>query len=675
MTGTDDLGDDPGSNRARVSARRLLPSMARRRGALVAALLGRVGNAASGGAGRRAPEPYRSPGRRSPGATLNGTHATVVERYRPVRVLDMELAEQRAPLQPTGAAAVPPYGPALVLVRLHGHPLGLVNVVAEDAEVLRREVLETAQRELAGAIDRHLTADREQALDGGPGHRCLAARAEVLRDATPISVVVGTHDRPMMLRDCLDSILRVEYPDFEVIVVDNAPHSEDSARMVRERYPGRVRYLREPIAGLSRARNRALAAAGGRIIAFADDDTLVDPAWLAATAETFAESAAIGCVTGLILAAELETAAQAALARHGDFGKGFAPKRWSLDDPPADPLFPFTAGRFGSGANMAVRTDLLRDLGGFDLATGPGTRARGGEDLLTFFRVLADGRTVAYAPDAVVWHRNRRTDDALATQAFGYGAGFGAYLAASVAREPQMVPALLRRLPRGVAFAADRARARPSLDADWSWRLSATELLGLLYGPVGYLRALRHVRRDEHTSLRPVRLTAWGAIGFGRPPPGTSACRVAGPGCRMSRQCCQTRTQSTFICAEFTEAGGWMGTPTARSNRISIGTFGIFDGSVTQYRATPSTSQVSESASQSSAKTWYPEGKSCGPKVPAWNWSLPLAPFQCTVIWTLCEVLRNSATSSSGGATREAGISQNAGNMPCCAGTWTPAAT
>ncbi|RAG80299.1 glycosyltransferase family 2 protein [Streptacidiphilus pinicola] len=433
-----------------------------------------------------------------PEATPNGAHASAAERYRPVRVLELELGGPGTPLRPTGAAAVPPFTPALVLVRLHGHPLGLVEVSAADADGLRHAVLDSAGRELAGAIERHLAADGERELAGAGPHRCLAARTALLRDPPPVSVVIGTHDRPTMLRDCLDSVFRVDYPEFEVIVVDNAPHSEDSAHLVRERYRGRVRYLREPIPGLSRARNRALAVAGGRIIAFADDDTLVDPAWLAAVAECFALSEAIGCVTGLILAAELETAAQAALARHGDFGKGFVRKQWSLDDPPDDPLFPFSAGRYGSGANMAVRTDLLRRLGGFELATGPGTHARGGEDLLAFLRVLAGGHALAYEPDAVVWHRNRLTDDALTTQAFGYGAGFSACLAASVVREPQLAPALLRRLPRGVAFAADRARARPARDADWTWRLSATEVLGLLYGPVGYLRALRRVHLDAH---------------------------------------------------------------------------------------------------------------------------------------------------------------------------------
>ncbi|MEV7024091.1 glycosyltransferase, partial [Kitasatospora sp. NPDC093558] len=421
---------------------------------------------------------------------------------RPGHVLDLELADDldAGPAEPAtpaapAAPAEPPTparlrlpsgddatgaaGRALALVRLHGHPLGLVSATAADPDGLHLALTEAARTELAAPIARHLAADRAGSADGRSTHPptasarvphpCLAARADALLDAPLISVVVCTHDRADMLRDCLDSVLRVDYPRFEVIAVDNAPHSEAAARLVRERYLGRVRYLREPIVGLARARNRGLAVAAGQLIAYVDDDIVVDRSWLAAIAEAFAGDRRTGCVTGLILPAELATEAQAAVVRHADFDKGFAVRRWSLADPPPDPLFPFTAGRFGSGGNMAIRAALLRSLGGFDLATGPGTPARGGEDLLAFFRVLADGYALVYQPGAVVWHRHRRTDEALAVQAFGYGSGLGAYLTAAVRHEPQLLPALLRRLPRGIALVLGRARTRPAADAAWSW--------------------------------------------------------------------------------------------------------------------------------------------------------------------------------------------------------------
>ncbi|MFE0458485.1 glycosyltransferase family 2 protein [Kitasatospora sp. NPDC058965] len=309
-----------------------------------------------------------------------------------------------------------------------------------------------------------------------------------------ISVVVATHDRAARLRCCLDSLLRNGYPHFEVIVVDNAPSSDDTRQLIGRRYAGQVHYLREPVAGLARAHNAALPAVRGELCAFTDDDTLADPRWLAALAEAFGQDRRIGCVTGLILPAELQTPAQLALERLAGFSKGFAPLRWSLADPPADPLFPFTAGQFGSGANMAFRTSTLRRLGGFDPAMGTGTPARGGDDLLAFLRVLAAGYTLAYQPEALIWHHHRRAPEAVPAQAFGYGAGFGAFVAAALVQEPQLGAALLRRLPKGLGRAAQRA-SRYSDEVPQTPGLGLLELRGLAYGPVGYLRSRLQARR------------------------------------------------------------------------------------------------------------------------------------------------------------------------------------
>jgi GT2 family glycosyltransferase len=447
-----------------------------------------------------------------------------------VRVLDLELDEPDGLRAPGGSGPVHPAGRVLVLARLHGHPLGVVTVTGAPggSAGARQALVDAVRRELAAAVAEHLAADaratalardserdsdpdgdggRDVGRDAAPGTPpCRVGRARVLREPPSISVVVATHNRVRPLRQCLDSLLRTGYPRLDVMVVDNAPASDDAEAMVSARYRGRVRYLREPVAGLARAHNRALPEVTGEITAFTDDDTLVDPQWPAALAEAFASSDRIGCVTGLILPAELATRTQADLQRHGGYDKGFHARTWSLADPPGDSLFPFNAGRFGSGANMAFRTDLLRGLGGFDPATGTGTAARGGDDLLGFFRALVAGATLAYRPDAIVWHRPSQDLDALPAQAFGYGAGFGAFLAAAVANEPGMLPALARRLPRGVHYAATRRRgaagASGSDSGGWSGRLTLLEVQGLLYGPLGYLRSLHQTRRAAAGRVR-----------------------------------------------------------------------------------------------------------------------------------------------------------------------------
>ncbi|MFB9388975.1 glycosyltransferase [Streptomyces coeruleoprunus] len=340
----------------------------------------------------------------------------------------------------------------------------------------------------------------------------------------PATVVVATRERAGQLARALDSLLGQDHPDFTVLVVDNAPLTDATRRLVEGTYGDRgVRYVREDTPGLAAAHNRGLAAAGGTasdtaaraahtdpaapdVVAFTDDDVVADPHWLTSLTAPFAEDPRVGCVTGLILPARLRTPAQVLLESHGGFAKGFAPRDYDPLRPPADdPLFPFTAGRFGSGANMAFRTSALKAVGGFDPATGTGTPARGGDDLYGFVRVLTAGHRLRYTPDALVWHHHRETWQDLRNQAYGYGAGLTAYLTALLVRRPALLPALLARLPRGLAHARaitahrtgdqrDVPGAHGTQTHSWPRELSWLERRGMLHGPFGYVRARRRVR-------------------------------------------------------------------------------------------------------------------------------------------------------------------------------------
>ncbi|MFD0569034.1 glycosyltransferase [Kitasatospora gansuensis] len=262
----------------------------------------------------------------------------------PVHVVELDLAEPGELRSPGGTGPATPDGCVLALVRLHGHPLGLVTATgsADDPVGLRRALVEAAFTEIRITAHQLTTATIRAPLSRVGGARSSA-------EPPHISVVIATHNRPELLRQCLDSVLRIDSPQYEVLVVDSAPAGDDAKTLIRERYADRVRYLREPVAGLARAHNVGLAAARGELIAFTDDDTLVDRHWLAALATAFADDPGTGCVTGLILPAELQTAAQAALHRLGGYDKGFVARRWSLAVPPGDPLFPFTAGSSAPG--------------------------------------------------------------------------------------------------------------------------------------------------------------------------------------------------------------------------------------------------------------------------------------------------------------------------------------
>jgi GT2 family glycosyltransferase len=407
-----------------------------------------------------------------------------IERFlstEPVQVAELDLGDEEADLRPgPGSPPVTP-GAVFVLVRRRGRPVGtLLGRVPEGADPTRT---------LAGLARRlHPPAPRGPVSGPASGPPC-------------VSVVVATRERAGQLARALDSLLAQDHPDAEVVVVDNAPVTHETRELVERKYAERVRYVCEPVPGLAVAHNRGLAAVRGEVVAFTDDDVVADPRWLTELTAPFAADPRLGCATGLILPARLRTPAQVLLESHGGFAKGFTPRTYDPEHPPADePLFPFTAGRFGSGANMAFRTAALRAVGGFDPATGAGTRARGGDDLYGFVRVLAQGGRLHYTPTALVWHHHREAWRDLETQAYGYGAGLTAYLTAILVNRPALLPAFLARLPRGLAHARSLTAVR---DTDgggapgghderthpWPRRLSRLQRRGMVYGPVGYLRA------------------------------------------------------------------------------------------------------------------------------------------------------------------------------------------
>lgn len=382
----------------------------------------------------------------------------------------------------------------VALVRLHGRPLGLVDLAlpAPPAELAAQ-----LARDLAGRIRDHLRGDQlpdEQLL--GPGGiaapetpPCLEARRRFLDHAPSATVVVATRDRPGSLAVALDSLLALRYPHFEIVVVDSAPTTDGAFEVVRERRQSGVpvRYVRAARPGLAVAHNHGLDEAGGTIVAFADDDVVVDPNWLTELAHALTSCPHAACATGLILPAELETPAQVWLERYARLNKGFERRVHDLGEHRLPgPLYPYTTGLLGSGASMAFEAAALRALGGFDPATGAGTPARGGDDLLAFFRVLRAGHAVVYEPAAILWHAYRRDVRGLSRQMFGYGAGLTAYLAGTVAERPSTLLDLLRRAPRGLAYGLGPSRAQRS-EAPFERALIRSERLGMLYGPFGYL--------------------------------------------------------------------------------------------------------------------------------------------------------------------------------------------
>ena len=407
--------------------------------------------------------------------------------FDPIFVTEIDVDEP-AEIRPGLDRSGNPYRRLLALARRRGVPLGIVESALPDGGLSRDKVSDL----LGSALDGH--------SEPPPPRRDqdAVARAGATPKSAPeprVTVVVATRDRPESLGRCLESLARVDYPSFDIVVVDNCPASPSASELVtrfaRSGLP--VRYARENVPGLARAHNRGLREATGTIVAFTDDDVVVDRRWLRALTGVFRDDLTVGCVTGMIMPAELETASQAWIESWAGFGKGLVRRRYEdRAAPKDDPLFPFAAGAFGSGANMAFRLAVLRSIGGFDPALGAGTPARGGDDLATFFDVIAAGHAIVYEPAAIVFHADRPDYASLRHQAFGYGVGMGAYAAHVLRTHPRRaLGATSRAAPAArhyFAAGSVKNRRRP---ADFPRELVWRERAGLLVGPWQYLRSRR----------------------------------------------------------------------------------------------------------------------------------------------------------------------------------------
>jgi GT2 family glycosyltransferase len=318
--------------------------------------------------------------------------------------------------------------------------------------------------------------------------------------APSITVAICSKDRWDWVDRLLTSLgpLRAE-GEFDVVVIDNAS-SDDRMREVCGKRDW-VRYFHEPLVGLNFARNRAIREARGEVVAFLDDDVIVDSDWLKGLRRAWAENPDAGCVTGLVLPMALETEAQILFEAGGGFRRGFRPIRYGAERY-GDQLYPCGAGRFGAGANMSLRRDLVRRLGGFDEALDTGRPLPGGGDLDIFYRVLRAGATLVYEPQAAVYHEHRRDMAVLRRQYYTWGVGFMAYWGHVPRGYTQDELDALFGAPAELAVSFINPLLALSHDVSFS-RLSRRrrKLLHALLAPVSVLGWLAHGRRTRGTEI------------------------------------------------------------------------------------------------------------------------------------------------------------------------------
>lgn len=441
-------------------------------------------------------------------------HEVYVSDFAPERIVEIEIGQPLPPVSAVDERTHQHYRRALCLVRLHTQPLGLLELQLAESGMKADEYAQHIWGTFSVQINEHLQQDglpRVAGLDaaGLPGPRtprCIKEREQFLTDAPFVSVIVPTHDRPEGVRRCLRSLLALDYPQYEVIVVDNAPSTNATADFIQQTYRNRpqVRYLREDRRGPSWARNCGIMAARGEILAFVDDDIIVDSHWLVELVRGFSLADGVACVTGLVSPLELETPAQFWFEEYGGYGKGFSRRVFDMrENRPKKPLYPYTIGLFGTGGSMAFRASFLRSVGGFDSTLGSNRPALCAEDTGMFFQVITRGYKLVYTPASLVYHPHHRDYTRLRKQIYHYGIGLTAHLMKSVLEKPGRLFDLVAKLPYGFFFLFSARSSRNSRKSTYYPKeLTMIELKGMLYGPIAYMQSRRAIH-DICTALAP----------------------------------------------------------------------------------------------------------------------------------------------------------------------------
>jgi GT2 family glycosyltransferase len=217
-----------------------------------------------------------------------------------------------------------------------------------------------------------------------------------------VSVVVCAYNASDTLEDCLSSLEKLNYPDYEVVLVNDG--SKDRTPEIAQAHAHSTRTIDVyPNAGLSNARNVGAHAATGEIVAYCDADVRVDPEWLTYLVQPFLNDDVVGSGGPNVVPGDDPWIAQCVARAPG------GPTHVLTDDRTAEHV---------PGCNMAFRRDALLSIGGFNPVF-----LRAGDDVDVCWRLQARGWRIGFAPAALVWHHHRASVKAYWRQQIGYGEG------------------------------------------------------------------------------------------------------------------------------------------------------------------------------------------------------------------------------------------------------------
>jgi len=445
-----------------------------------------------------------------------------------INIIEIELSEPLLPL-----TTLERNGEVWLLVKLHGLPVGDVKIPYAIPPLEPDFLIEKIVTKLGWNILLHLLEDSlltqscysadfipEVTAGEKPERERLVSLLASLQTQEGIeppcirwrrakatwSVTVGLYTRngAKRLGSCLDALAKLDYPNFEILVIDNAPEDDSTWRVVERYNSPKIRYIVEPHPGVSWARNRVIREAQGDIIAFTDDDARPDPLWLL-TLVAYLQRPATSLVLGATYPLEINNEAQLHCAFNWGHDNGFVRKEYSqlAQDVPANL---FNANTYGVAYSLAAWRGVLERYGGFNVVLEDGT-----SDTDLFYRMVREYETIMYEPSACV--RISYPDDfqCLINHEILGANGFFAFLTKRFIKEPSNRLAVLKEsiavffrwylqsLAKEFGLAELTTIALRLKKLSPEQRILLSSIKGALSGPRNYRRAVK--RAKEITNI------------------------------------------------------------------------------------------------------------------------------------------------------------------------------
>lgn len=212
-----------------------------------------------------------------------------------------------------------------------------------------------------------------------------------------VSIIIVNYNGSQVLPDCLDSVFKQTYQNYEVVLVDNAS-ADDSISWTRQQFPRVKLVLNKTNLGFAQACNQGVSKATGKYLAFLNYDTVVDKDWLTYLVEAAQESSDIGaCMPKLLLYDKKQSLINSAGGMIHYLGLGWAGSYGQVDNGRFNQKKEIA---FASGAAMLVKKDVIAKIGAFD------------EDFYMYcedtdlsWRMRLAGYRVLFVPKSLVWHK------------------------------------------------------------------------------------------------------------------------------------------------------------------------------------------------------------------------------------------------------------------------------